>query len=69
MILMKLFKNMKAKRKSIHYYCIQKDCIDGTCTIDVEIFPKDLEGLKQAYKRLAELNKTNNVHFLRIIKV
>jgi|688.fasta_scaffold2260977_2 hypothetical protein len=57
------------KRKSVHLYCIQKECEDGTCTIDVEVFPKDIDGLKQANKRLAELNKEKDIHFIRIIKV
>lgn len=60
---------MNTKRKSIHYYCIQKDCEDGTCTIDVEIFEKTPEGLIKAYARLAELNREKNIHFLRLIKV
>lgn len=61
--------SMKQKRKSIHLYCIQKDCEDGTCTIDVETFPKNPDGLEQAYKRLHELNKEKNIHYLRLIKV
>lgn len=60
---------MKAKRKSVHYYCIQKDCEDGTCTIDVEIFDKTPEGLSRAYKRLDDLNRKKAIHYLRIIKV
>lgn len=60
---------MNQKRKSIHLYCIQKDCEDGTCTIDVETFPKTPEGLSQAYKRLDELNKIKPIHYLRIIKI
>jgi hypothetical protein len=62
--------NSKLKtRKSVHLYCIQKDCEDGTCTIDVETFPKSKDGLEQAYKRLHELNKEKNIHYLRLIKV
>jgi hypothetical protein len=60
---------MNTKRKSIHYYCIQKDCKDGTCTIDVEIFEKSPAGLSQAYKRLDELNRKKEIHYLRLIKV
>ena len=61
---------MKQKtRKSVHLYCIQKDCADGTCTIDVETFPKTEAGLNDAYRRMAELNKKKDIHYLRLIKV
>lgn len=60
---------MKTKKKSVHYYCIQKDCEHGACTIDVEIFDKTSEGLNLAYKRLDELNRKKDIHYLRLIKV